>query len=132
MWARSALLRLLVSHRSIFKLVLAAYFLFELLPNDVTRRCTAAGATFDSENGLINGKVIRVLVFNVNNKIITSRPIEKFSLKFYNFLDPVFVSDDHYATARWDYAIPRHCIRYARLFRQSLEHQVIPICRDVF
>ena len=83
-----------VSQRSIFKLVLAAYFLFEILPNDVTRRCTAAGATFDSENEskeLINGKVIRVLVFNVNNKllagllkIIALHSLLKFSLKFKN------------------------------------------------
>ena len=87
--SRSVLL--VVSRRPILKLVLAAYFLFELLPNDVTRRCTAAGATFTSDNEsneLINGKDIRVLVFNVNTKIIISDgPIEKFSLKFYNFLD---------------------------------------------
>ena len=93
----SALL-LLVSRRSIFKLVLTAYLLLELLPNDVTRRCTAAaGATSTSENEsneLINGKVIRVLVFNVNDQllivglspIITFYLPFKFSLKLYNFL----------------------------------------------
>ena len=64
-----AALLIVVSLRSIFKLILAGYFLLELLLNDLTHRWTAEGSSFTQEqeksNGLIHGKVLRVLVFHV-------------------------------------------------------------------
>ena len=55
-----------VFRRSIFKLILAAYFLLELLPNDVTRWTAVTAFASDEESKeFINGKVLRVLIFNV-------------------------------------------------------------------
>lgn len=53
----------------IFKLILAAYLLLELLPNDATCRwyteATFISSEEESSKLLINGKVLRVLVFDV-------------------------------------------------------------------
>ena len=60
-----------VFRRSIFKLILAAYLLLELLPNDVTH--WTAVAAFGSDEGskeFINGKVLRVLIFHVLYRLV--------------------------------------------------------------
>ena len=57
--------------RSIFKLILAAHLLLELLPNDVIHlTAVAAFASEEESKEFINGKVLRVLIFNVLYRLV--------------------------------------------------------------